>query len=114
MATKVEADLSQLIQILSKQLEIQEKRFESQLQFQQEQIRRLDSSVNDPAKNNALPSYQFPAFDPSVDLWKEYLSRGKFNPRTQEMFGVSDNSIQGCVPARKDCCSPIRSPQGRG
>ncbi|KII74191.1 hypothetical protein RF11_00565 [Thelohanellus kitauei] len=75
MATRVEADLSQLIQILSKQMKIQEKRFESQLQFQQEQIRQLNFSVNDPAKNNALPSYQFPAFDLSVDLWKEYLSR---------------------------------------
>ncbi|KII63395.1 hypothetical protein RF11_02204 [Thelohanellus kitauei] len=59
---------------MSKQLELQEKRFELQMQMHQEQIQKLNSGIPISVSQEAQTS-SFEPFNPSQELWKDYSDR---------------------------------------
>ncbi|KII62828.1 hypothetical protein RF11_09005 [Thelohanellus kitauei] len=59
---------------MSKQLELQEKRFELQMQMHQEQIQKLNSGIPISVSQTAQTSI-FEPFNPSQELWKDYSDR---------------------------------------
>ncbi|KII61549.1 hypothetical protein RF11_07127 [Thelohanellus kitauei] len=75
MATKENTDIQSLIQLLSKQIEKQEMRHESQIQMQMKFFDTLFNQVNSNLSESGLINYVFPPFSPSSEIWTTYLAR---------------------------------------
>ncbi|KII71981.1 hypothetical protein RF11_10238 [Thelohanellus kitauei] len=75
MATKENTDIQSLIQLLSKQIEKQEMRHESQIQMQMKFFDTLFNQVNSNLSKSGLINYVFPPFSPSSEIWTTYLAR---------------------------------------
>ncbi|KII67648.1 hypothetical protein RF11_04521 [Thelohanellus kitauei] len=70
----MENEFSKLLQVLTKQLEIQDKRWETQLKIHDYQIRCLTEAIKS-SKITETAGATFPAFNPMEELWGDYESR---------------------------------------
>lgn len=73
MATS-DSDISKLIKLISKQIELQEKRFDEHIRMQKEQNLEILNSIRSTSNRDAS-NLKFAPFNSSEDLWKQYKAR---------------------------------------